>query len=315
MLYVKSWILNTGFTRIRSVQNSRLSADIQAVELLAEQALNTVGELRAVLADITPLHLIEPEAWYQLGEQLPYTVDLSWSMSTTDGSYDVIFRRRIEDTGTKGRGEDSFHTLQRHFSQPWYTYANNPLQGKVNNQLVPQLQNYLQHQLPEYMIPSAFVLLDALPLTPNGKIDRRSLPNSHITGFEHNYVTARNSIEAKLVTIWSQILSVQQLGIHDNFFQLGGHSLLATGVMSRIRDVFQLEMPVRSLFEFPTIAQLAQKIKNTVESSLLIPPLHQLSAVILYPSSFAQQRLWFLSQLEPDSPLYNVPAAVRLTGL
>jgi len=329
---------------ITGIPNTRLLADIQAREILdKEQVSNTVGELRATLAKITPAHLITPESWYELGAQLSYAVELSWSDGREDGSYDVIFHRHTITSTT-----DSLPTIATSDLQ-LATFANNPLQGKVNRQLIPQLREYLQQQLPEYAIPSAFVVLDSLPLTPNGKIDKRSLPAPNLPKFERNHTTtASNSIESRLLDIWAQILGIQQsISIHDNFFQLGGHSLLATGVMSRIRDVFQLEMPVRSLFESPTIAQLAANIETNLKQQHLleIPPIEKInrdrppsphlptspsphppicvhlrpSAFAISPSphplSFAQQRLWFLNQLEPNSPLYNVPAAVRLTGI
>lgn len=300
---------------ITGIPNSRLLADIQAREILdKEQVPHTVGELRATLAKITPAQLITPEAWYELGAQLSYGVEVSWSDARKDGSYDVIFHRHtITSTTDPLPAKVATSDLQL------ATFANNPLQGKINRQLIPQLREYLQQQLPEYAIPSAFVVLDNLPLTPNGKIDKRSLPAPNLPKFERNYTTtACNSIESRLIDIWAQILGIQQsISIHDNFFQLGGHSLLATGVMSRIRDVFELEMPVRSLFESPTIAQLAVNIETNLKQqhSQAIPPIEKINRDRPHPLSFAQQRLWFLNQLEPDSPLYNVPAAVRLTGL
>ncbi|MBD2360526.1 TauD/TfdA family dioxygenase [Anabaena minutissima FACHB-250] len=169
------------------------------------------------------------------------------------------------------------------------------------------------------MLPSAFVLVDAWPLTPNGKIDRRSLPSPDETRLEleADYVVASNPIEEKLVSIWSEVLAVQQIGIHDNFFNLGGHSLLATQVISRVRDALNVELPLSCLFTNPTVAGLAENIQTKLQSAKIIeyPPIQPISRNGDLPLSFAQQRLWFLSQLVPDSPLYNVSAPVRLTGL
>jgi surfactin family lipopeptide synthetase C len=127
---------------------------------------------------------------------------------------------------------------------------------------ITQFRNFVKQKLPQYMIPSAFVLLAQLPLLPNGKIDRKLLPkpDTNITSFQDSFVPPRNAIEEVLAGIWANILRVQQVGIHDNFFDLGGHSLLATQVISRIRETFKLDLPLRCLFESPTVAELSQKL-------------------------------------------------------
>ncbi|MBD2293370.1 amino acid adenylation domain-containing protein [Anabaena sphaerica FACHB-251] len=125
-----------------------------------------------------------------------------------------------------------------------------------------EIRNFLKDKLPDYMIPSAFVQLDTLPLTPNGKIDRRALPAPDKSNLElkNFFVAPRTAVEEILAGIWKKILHVEQVGIHDNFFELGGHSLLATQVISRIRETFRIELPLRYLFESPTVEKLAQKI-------------------------------------------------------
>ena len=182
-----------------------------------------------------------------------------------------------------------------------------------------ELRNYLKGQMPEYMVPSAFVMLEALPLTPNGKVDRRALPapDTLRPELDEAFVASRTSVEELLAGIWSQVLNLERVGIHDNFFHLGGHSLLATQVMSRVYKTFQIELPLRCLFELPTIAGLAEHIETAIKagSGLAVSPLEPVSRDKDLPLSFAQQRLWLLNQLEPNNPLYNVHAAVRLTGL
>ena len=147
-------------------------------------------------------------------------------------------------------------------ARPWESYANNPLQTQFTRHLIPQLRSYLEQNLPEYMVPSAFVVLEALPLTPNGKVNRRAL--SALFGVKRwepdEY--GRSPVEQKLVSIWSDLLGLKRVGIHDNFFQLGGHSLLATQLTSRIRDAFGIELPLRSVFESPALAQLAKAIED-----------------------------------------------------
>jgi acyl carrier protein len=125
----------------------------------------------------------------------------------------------------------------------------------INN----ELRNFLRQKLPDYMMPSAFVALDLLPLTPSGKVDRKSLPapDSERPGAEDSYVAPRTPIENVLAGIWCEVLGLKKVGIHDNFFELGGHSLLATQVISRLRKVFEIEIQLRTLFESPTVEELA----------------------------------------------------------
>jgi acyl carrier protein len=202
--------------------------------------------------------------------------------------------------------------------KPWRNYANNPLRGKLTRELVPQLRDYLQEKLPKYMVPSKFILLEELPLTPNGKIDRRSLITlSKIRPeLDKTFVAPRTAIEQAVANIYAQILNLQQVGSSDNFFELGGHSLLATQVTSRLRETFQVELPLRTLFESPTVAELAEVISTTQQAkqSLNSSSIPRVSRNQPLPLSFAQQRLWFLDNLEPGSPDYNIPAPVRLVG-
>ncbi|MBE9167115.1 amino acid adenylation domain-containing protein [Pleurocapsales cyanobacterium LEGE 06147] len=180
---------------------------------------------------------------------------------------------------------------------------------------VKQLRDFLKQKLPDYMIPSFWVELAALPLTPNGKIDRKSLPlpdPSAIT-LKENYIAPRTPTEEKIADIWREVLNLKQVGIHDNFFELGGHSLLATQVVSKIRQSWSVELPLRKLFELPTIAELAVELEQSSERAE-IPPIKPVSRDRDIPLSFAQQRLWFLAQLEPDNPAYNIPEALRLQG-
>ena len=181
-----------------------------------------------------------------------------------------------------------------------------------------ELRQHLAETLPEHMIPSVLMVLEEMPLTPNGKVDRRALPapDASCLGQENAYVAPRTPIEELTASIWQQVLGLEQVGIHDNFFELGGHSLLATQVVSRLRQTFSVELPLRALFDAPTVEALAERI-NAASShtlSLAAPALQAVSREERLPLSFAQQRLWFLQQLEPESTAYNLPLAVRLTG-
>ena len=176
----------------------------------------------------------------------------------------------------------------------------------------------LQTKLPAHMLPSAFVVLDALPLTPSGKVDRRALPAPDQVRPELGgaFIAPRTPVEEVLAGIWADVLRLEEVGVHDNFFELGGHSLLATQIMSRLCRTFQVELPLRTLFATPTVAGLADGLETTgrAKRGLQTPPVLPVSRGGTLPLSFAQERLWFLAQLEPDSSAYHIPAAFRLTG-
>ncbi|HEX5883448.1 MAG TPA: amino acid adenylation domain-containing protein, partial [Pyrinomonadaceae bacterium] len=213
-----------------------------------------------------------------------------------------------------------------------------------------QLRDYLRGKLPEYMLPSAFVTLAVFPLTTSGKIDRLALPAPERNlETEEGYIAPRDALEEVLSTIFAEVLTLERVGVLDNFFELGGHSLSATQIVSRVQEAFQVELPVRKIFEQPTVEGLAQallkeqreRIQRTAElllqvSSLSeekaaqeadnklarpvekvspqIPSREETPASLTAPLSFAQQRLWFLDQYEPENILYNIPAAIRLQG-
>ena len=168
------------------------------------------------------------------------------------------------------------------------------------------------------MIPAAFVMLEEMPLTRNGKVDRRALPAPEEvrTGRRSDFVAPRTPVEEVLAGIWSDVLRTTRIGVNDNFFELGGHSLLAMQVVSRIREAFSVEIPVRAIFEKPTLAMLAAEVEQLMYQggSLQAAPVVRTSRDIELPLSFAQQRLWFIDRLTPESPLYNMPMAVRLDG-
>jgi len=179
-----------------------------------------------------------------------------------------------------------------------------------------ELRHKLESLLPAPMIPSYFVVLDRLPLTPNGKVDRRALPNPDWSESPSEYVAPRGVWEESLAAIWRAVFQRDRIGVHDNFFELGGHSLMAIRVASRVRDVLQIDLPIRCFFENPTIADLAVHLANReVRQPVPVTPvLHTVSRDADLPLSFAQQRLWFLAQWEPNSVAYNMPVAVRLKG-
>jgi len=177
------------------------------------------------------------------------------------------------------------------------------------------LRNYLKQRLPDYMVPSSLVFLDTLPLTPSGKVDRRALPapGRIRPELEADFVAPRSSVEKVLADIWSDLLELEPIGVYDDFFELGGDSLMVTRAASRLRGTFQVELPISRLFEAPTIADLAVVIEKS-PIKVEIQTIPRRSETGSAPLSFAQQRLWFLEQLEGGTPTYNIPFGARLRG-
>ncbi len=179
-----------------------------------------------------------------------------------------------------------------------------------------ELRGYLRKAVPEYMVPPAFVFLDALPLTPNGKVDRKALPVPEQGRSATSEFTEPGSpVEEELAGIWREVLGIERIGTKDNFFELGGHSLLAIQVISRVREKLQIELPLSSLFDAPTIEQLARVVESgesELEQRLPIVPVPREGNLVL---SSVQERLWFLDQIAPGGHAYNVPVGLRLKGL
>jgi amino acid adenylation domain-containing protein len=189
-----------------------------------------------------------------------------------EAGFHVGLRLHVEDTSRydallsqPDRGDAVRLPISPERPRPWGAYANQPAQQFTADLLSAQVRSFLERQLPEHMIPSFIVVLNELPLTPSGKINRRALPNPDRSAArsERPYVGPRNPIEEQLCRTWSELLSLRKIGVHDDFFrELGGHSLLATRLVSRIRELFAVEFPLRSFFEHPTIAEVARAIES-----------------------------------------------------
>ena len=175
---------------------------------------------------------------------------------------------------------------------------------------------HLEQRLPDYMVPSSFVVLPALPLTPNGKIDRRALATLERHQEDATAIAPRNPIEEVLAAIWADVFEREEVGVHDRFADLGGHSLLAIQIIARARDAFQVQIPLRALFDAPTVASLSERVAvmQLEDEGLVAPPIVAVPRGGELPLSFAQERLWFLDRLEPDTSTYNVPGGLRLAG-
>lgn len=303
---------------LTSVPNSRVFPALKALDLLAgEERPETVDDLRHLMGQAGGGDSVDPEEVAALSREVPYGISIGWTNPNSHACFDVVCQRQ--------NGNDNLMSLRPSLASTngrptsWAKYANDPLEGRFTRNLVPKLRSLLQEQLPEYMVPSAFVLMGSMPLTPHGKINRKALPAPEQARPElaDIYIAPRTQTEKDLASMFAHILGVTQVGLHDNFFELGGHSLLATQLLSRIREAFtEKEIPLHHIFEFPTVAGLAQAIEARAgtDQDLIMPPLVSIPRDGELPLSFAQQRLWFLDQLQPGRAVYNCPAAVRFSG-
>ncbi|MBO1348050.1 MAG: amino acid adenylation domain-containing protein [Hormoscilla sp. GUM202] len=292
---------------VTGVLNARIGGDLGAMELLASRDCpQTAGELR----DRITAEGIEPEDWWQLQSEVGYRINVTWSGNGGDGCYDVIFVRG----DTNIIADSSIIYSQPKELKPWNAYANQPYTGKKHSQLIPQLRGFLQEKLPDYMMPSAFVILEELPLTPSGKVDRRALPAPDKSRplLDVELVAPRSPTEEILAGIWAEVLSLNEVGVLDNFFMLGGDSIGATQLISRIRDRFGIELSLHRLFESPTVAEFGEIVDGTSRKKLA--PIQPVLRDGELPLSFAEQRLWFLDRLQEGSVTYNEQEALRLSG-
>lgn len=200
-----------------------------------------------------------------------------------------------------------------------YIVPEEPQSTQSKEELVQDLRSWVKSHLPDYMTPSAFLLMEMLPLSPNGKVDRKSLPVPEMTESMAPSALAlpRTPTEEIVAGIYCTVLGRDRVGMHENFFEVGGHSLLATQVISRIRAAFQIELPVRSLFESPTAAELAESVESRRRAgdTLLVPPLRAVPRSGALPVSYAQQRIWIVDQLSTGgNASYNIPVAAHLLG-
>jgi amino acid adenylation domain-containing protein len=237
---------------VLGVPDARVARELRIVHLAADpDGPATVGDARRRL-EADPPAGIDPEALWALAESLGLAAEIRLAGA---GRLDVLFHAP-ESTG--------FDFPPRAFvPKPLAAYTNDPLRGAQARELPPRLRAWLKEQLPEYMLPSAVVLLDALPLTPNGKVDRRALPAPQPLrqGDASELEEPRTDVERQMAAIWAEVLRLEYVYASDNFFDLGGHSLLATQLVTRVREAFQVELPLQRIFEAPTVAGLAQVVE------------------------------------------------------
>ncbi|WP_284681988.1 polyketide synthase [Adonisia turfae] len=264
---VRQWLQTqqSDLLGIRNVLNPRLSHPFQALRWLngeTPSGISTVKDLRQSLQSQPELG-INPEAWWELAEELAYTIYQMPSGCNAQDCYNVVFQKEGQSHGPLldylGTNVDS---------RPWATYSNNPLRSQLTGKLETKLRQYLQEHLPDYMVPSAFVLLDKMPLTPNGKIDRRALPapDRQRRELETELVFPQSKLEQDIAQIWQTVLQLDVVGIHDNFFDLGGNSLLLNQIYSQLADHHGgILLSMVTLFQYPTISALAKYLEQALQ--------------------------------------------------
>jgi amino acid adenylation domain-containing protein len=242
--------------RVRGIPNGRLSRHMAIYHFI--ETFDEQQDVGAICRRIDKIEAeeVDPEAFWNWGEAHGYDIRVTW------GAHDSPEICEVELLDRSRAGEFTWEVLpQGNATKAWSAYANDPLGNSFREQLIPELRTYLKRVLPEYMVPSAWMVLKVLPLTPNGKVDRRALPAPELIAYtSRHYESPRGEVERTLASIWQDLLRVERVGRKDNFFDLGGHSLLATRVISRIQELLKVELPLRALFDAPRVEQLAAHI-------------------------------------------------------
>ncbi|ORA11416.1 hypothetical protein BST12_25845 [Mycobacterium angelicum] len=284
--------------RVTGVPHRTVCRDVALAKALA-QAESRVP-VRQLALDASVHGAVLPDECRRLAQRAGYAVAVTWS--PTPGLVDLIFTpagagpalSEVYLPATEVRGMAG--------------YANDP----ASIQRGGEVRRFVAERLPEYMVPATVMVLDCLPLTVNGKVDRKALPAPEFAGAA-TYHGPRDVREAVLAGLFAEVLGLTRVGIDDGFFDLGGHSLTVTRLVARIRAELDAEVPIRALFEAPTVAQLAAWLDahrgRDVRAALVAQPRPQ-----RIPLSYAQSRIWFLHQYEGPSATYNIPLALRLTG-
>ncbi|MBX9640352.1 MAG: amino acid adenylation domain-containing protein, partial [Mycobacteriaceae bacterium] len=289
--------------RVTGVPHAGIWRDVVLAQALSHAGDRVpVGQLRA---DISASDAVLPRECHQLGEQLGYATAVTWS--STPGLVDVLYTHRIETPDDPRPALSDLYTPGT---------AVGSLAGYVNDpsliERVAELRRFVAARLPEFMVPAAITVMPSMPLTVNGKLDRRALPAPEFLSLVA-YRSPRDQRERVLAALFAEILGVARVGVDDGFFDLGGHSLSATRLVARVRAELGVEVPIRAVFDTPTVARLAEWMSAHTTDRAGVALSAQPRPVSI-PLSFAQNRLWFLDQFDGPSPVYNIPLALRLRG-
>jgi amino acid adenylation domain-containing protein len=290
---------------VTGIPNARTTGVVHARDAARRDPSRPAADLLHSLWEARP-EGVEPEDLVDLARSCRRRVELDWSSGHPEGRFDAAFRGR---DGAAGR-------LSRASTPAPARLTNDPGRARFARRTASELRDFARRRLPASMVPSAFVALETLPVTSHGKVDRAALPPP--TGLrgemDRPWVAPRDETERRIAEIWSQVLGLDRVGVEDNFFSLGGHSLLAVQVLARLREEIGADLPLRAMFESPTVAELAGRVRRRGRSPAAEPALAPGARASLLPLSFSQQRLWFLDQLAPGSAAFNVPEALRLRG-
>ena len=242
---------------VTNIPNLQVRNEIMLVESLHAPSMpETVEQLKLQLKERISGG-IDPESLWEMAAKRGYSAAIRLSPGMIDGSYDMLLRH-LSFNGEEEGPALCYPDARR--IRPWSHYTSSPLQGMFNRRLLPELRAFLRERVPEYMIPASIVLIDEIPLLPNGKINRDMLPRPEYfhSPIEENYVGPHGAVEEVLTGLWSEFFNIDRVSVTANFFtELGGHSLLATRLISRTRELFGVDLPLRKLFEGPTIRELA----------------------------------------------------------
>ncbi|MBP2455951.1 amino acid adenylation domain-containing protein [Mycolicibacterium lutetiense] len=287
--------------RVAAIPRAGVFADV-----IIEQALADGHSVADALAEAdvaaNPANTVTPELLYRLGEAAGYQVAVTWGPQP--GTVDAVFVAGAEDGEIPVLTDLYLHSAGSHRRS---AYANDPdTNGKVS-----KVRQWLAARLPEYMVPSQIVVLDEFPLTSSGKTDRKALPKPVFTAA--TFRSPQTPTEKTVADVFAEVLGLDQVGLDDDFFALGGDSLIAIRVSARLQSALGKDVPVRYLFDAPTVGRLAGCLDRQ-QADAARPPLQVMPRPQTIPLSYAQQRLWFFDQLNGPSPVYNLAVGLRLSG-
>ena len=252
----------TKWLGVREVPNARVARDVVSLDLAtrADGPANA-AELREAAAAATG-PAVAPEDLWALAAELGFAADIRWAASASQGRFDVAFHRAGDDLPVVLFPDESGLTVDA--SQSAGDFANNPMMGKLSRQLGPELRRHLNKQLPEYMVPTVYVPLDAMPLSPNGKVDRKALPEPDTSrpDMESPYQAPQTPVEEVVAEIWADVLGLDRVGVDDAFLDLGGHSLLAVQIQARLGEILPFEISLPDIFESRTVAVLSKHLET-----------------------------------------------------